>query len=87
MVGEWKERVSLKPKARTAGWSVPKTFYRELLRVADENGFKPGWAYHTYHDKVGGYPPKEEYGDPLPPSEYTKWFVDGLRLKRSRRKR
>lgn len=51
MTGQWKEKVTLPPKRRTAGWSVPKTFYRELLWVAQDRGYKPGWAYFKYREK------------------------------------
>ena len=79
MTGQWKEKVTLPPKRRTAGWSVPKTFYRELLWVAQDRGYKPGWAYFKYREKVGDFPPKEEYGRPVEASAYTRWFVETSR--------
>jgi DNA repair protein RadD len=46
---------AVKPK----NWTVEQksVFYRELLRYADERGWKAGWAYHAYVDRMKVGPP------------------------------
>ncbi len=33
-----------------------ESFYRELLKYADDMGYNSGWAYYKYHDKFKIYP-------------------------------
>lgn len=33
-----------------------RSFYGQLLGYAELMGYKPGWAYHKYHEKFGVYP-------------------------------
>lgn len=71
--GEWVEKVDLPPRK---GKPVPtETFYRELLYCARQRGYRDGWAYWVFKDKVGRDPLPAESGPPVEPSEYTKWFV------------
>jgi ribosomal protein L40E len=36
-----------------------RAFYREQLRIAQERGYKLGWASYRYKDRYGEWPPQE----------------------------
>lgn len=50
-------------------------FYGELLAIADERGYKPGWAYHKYREKVGVFPKNSMPKEPITPSEETRNWI------------
>lgn len=39
-------------------------FYSELLKYAQDKGYKSGWAYHTYKEKYKSYPPSSFSKEP-----------------------
>lgn len=49
-------------------------FYRELCGVAQERGYKPGWAFHKYVEKYG-VQPKGLSNEPAMPSAATMRWV------------
>lgn len=49
-------------------------FYRELCGVAQERGYKPGWAFHKYVEKYG-VQPKGLSNEPAMPSAATLRWV------------
>jgi DNA repair protein RadD len=52
-----------------------RQFLRELMWIADEKGFKPGWAAHKYREKFGEWPSFSGAVDPAPPSDVTRSWV------------
>jgi DNA repair protein RadD len=49
-------------------------FFRQLLWIARERGYKPGWAAHKFKEKFGTWPPR---GSPVPtpPDDATRSWV------------
>jgi DNA repair protein RadD len=41
-----------------------RIFYAELRWIANDSGYKPGWAAHRYNDRFGSRPPWEWNQDP-----------------------
>jgi len=50
-------------------------FYRELLGMASERGYRSGWAYHQYKAKFKQPPDKSFQSKPLQPTEKTVGWV------------
>jgi DNA repair protein RadD len=51
-----------------------REFYAQLLWIAAEKQFKPGWAAHKFKEKFGDWP-SFRHADPLPPSDATRSWV------------
>jgi superfamily II DNA or RNA helicase len=62
-----------KPLAKS--WTVAQKnmFYAELLGYCRQRGFKDGWAYHAYRERVGKGPPEKVIA--MPPSPATLSWV------------
>jgi hypothetical protein len=51
-------------------------FYRELKGMAEERGYKPGWASVNYKEKFGDWPPRDWNGlSALSPSNETRRWI------------
>jgi superfamily II DNA or RNA helicase len=51
-----------------------RLFHAELCWIAQERGYKHGWAAHKFREKFGGWPPRSE-PEPEPPSPATRSWV------------
>lgn len=49
-------------------------FHRQLLWIAQERGYKPGWAGHKYREKFGDWP-RDRYAVPEPPNDTVRSWV------------
>jgi superfamily II DNA or RNA helicase len=49
-------------------------FYQQLLWIARERGYKPGWAAYKFKEKFGHWPPRES-PVPMEPDEATRAWV------------
>ena len=49
-------------------------FYRQLLYIARERSYKPGWAAHKYKERFGDWP-ATRFADPLLPDDATRSWV------------
>jgi DNA repair protein RadD len=49
-------------------------FYRQLLWIADERGYRPGWAAYKHKEKFGEWPPRGSF-EPLQPEPATRSWV------------
>lgn len=63
-----------RPQKRVYGSEEQREFHRQLLFIALERGYKPGWAGHKYKERFGEWPP---WGSPEPvsPSPETRSWV------------
>ena len=53
-----------------------KTFYQNLLWIARERGYKPGWAFHKYLEKFGTQPGGAwKHADPIAPDQSVRSWV------------
>jgi DNA repair protein RadD len=53
-----------------------RNFYRQLLAIRNERGYRPGWAACTYKKKFGAWPPWDWRADePLPPSNEVRSYA------------
>lgn len=59
-------------------------FYRELLGVARERGFKSGWAFHQYKEKYHQMPDRAFNKTPIKPSEKTVNWVKHRWIKKAK---
>ncbi len=50
------------------------SFHRQLLWIARENGYKPGWAAHKHKEKFGAWPESRD-ATPEPPSDAVRSWV------------
>jgi DNA repair protein RadD len=59
------ELVEMKP----ATMEEKRAFWEHVCAMADENGFKPGWATYRYKERFGGWPPSSwpKPGEPRQP--------------------
>lgn len=57
-------------------------FYRELLGIAKERGYRSGWAYHQFKAKFKQAPDKGFSSQPLAPSEKTVGWIKHQWIKR-----
>jgi DNA repair protein RadD len=57
-------------------------FYAELLGIARERRWNPGWAAHKFREKFGDWPPRS-FGHPLPamPSTETRRWTKSQRIR------
>lgn len=60
--------------AAYAGAAERDNFHRELLGIARERGYKPGWASHKFKEKFGAWP-ANRYAAPIAPSPATRSWV------------
>jgi DNA repair protein RadD len=51
-----------------------KAFYCELLWIAEERGYNPGWASHIYREKFKAWP-RWCHATPQPPSDATRAYA------------
>ena len=59
----------------TTPYEERETFYRELLGIAQERKFKPGWAFYQYRSKFKENPDKDFVTIPAMPSpKTTSWL-------------
>lgn len=49
-------------------------FHRQLAAIAEERGYKAGWAAHKYREKFGQWP-RARWVQPLPPDDATRAWV------------
>ncbi len=49
-------------------------FHRQLLWIARDRGYKPGWAAHKFKNRFGVWPPRT-MAEPMPPLPATKRWV------------
>jgi superfamily II DNA or RNA helicase len=54
-------------------------FLGELLWIARERNYKPGWAAHKFKAKFGEWPPKGNF-EPLPPEAATRSWVKSRQI-------
>jgi superfamily II DNA or RNA helicase len=60
-------------KSRIFSFDDKQLFHRELTWIANDRGYKPGWAAHKYREKFGEWPAR--YVEPAPPSATTMSWV------------
>lgn len=66
----------------------PAQFYAELMGVARERGWKPGWAAYKYREAFGQWPPKDIRNVAAAyPTESTRRWVKARQIAWARRKR
>jgi DNA repair protein RadD len=56
-----------------------RRFYGELIWIAREQGYKPGWPWHKFHEKFGDYP-KGMLSEALPPTDQTRRWVKSRQI-------
>ena len=73
-------------KAKASGWTreQKKTFYCELLGHARLKGYKDGWAYHAYKQRVGVGPAEKGY--PIQPTAATLSWIRHLNIARAKQR-
>ena len=73
-------------KAKANNWTrlQKRTFYCELLGYARQKGYKEGWAYHAYKQRVGVGP--AEKGPPSSPSAATLSWIRHLNIARAKQR-
>lgn len=59
-------------------------FYAEVLFIAQEKGYAPGWAAHKYKERYGDWP--RERRQPVAPSLETVRYLKHLQIRWARRK-
>jgi len=59
-------------------------FYRELLGLAQERGYKNGWAYHQFKERYRESPNKLFNPMPIPPSDKTRNWLKHIWIKRKK---
>jgi superfamily II DNA or RNA helicase len=63
-------------------WEERLWFFGQLRGYVEENGFKPGWADHAYHERFGGWPREDKVsGVPaLPCGMYVRVWLKQRKL-------
>jgi superfamily II DNA or RNA helicase len=61
-------------RAETATAGERLDFYRKLLWIARERGYKPGWAAHKHNERYGCWP-AVRFADPAPPDQALRSWV------------
>lgn len=61
-----------------------ETFYRELLGLAEERGYKHGWAFHQYRQKYHEKPDKSFSSRPIMASLKTRNWLKHVWIKRKK---
>lgn len=80
-IGEYMETAEGKLVEIATGFEVDKEmgtpqFYQELKSIAEENGYKPGWAAVNYKEKFGDWPPRDWNRLPaLAPTQATRRWL------------
>jgi superfamily II DNA or RNA helicase len=67
---DWQRRTS----AITYNPNERQKFYSQLLWIADERGYKSGWAWHKFQEKFKTLPPPRK-PEPTPPDEVVRAWV------------
>jgi DNA repair protein RadD len=49
------------------------TFYRQLIHIADERGYRRGWADHKFKEKFGAWPPRRDVTALEPDAATLRW--------------
>lgn len=83
--GELLELTSKKTQLSKA-WTrqAKENFYAELLGYARQKGYKDGWAYHAYKQRIGVGPPSRPI--PLAPSPATLSWIRHLNIARAKQR-
>ncbi|NBX51839.1 hypothetical protein EBT25_18335, partial [bacterium] len=63
-----------------------ETFYRELLGLAEERGYKRGWAFHQYREKYKENPDRNFSTAPVKTSDQTRSWLKHVWIKRKKAK-
>jgi len=58
--------------------------YGEMKFVALERGYKPGWAWHKYHEYTGEFPRGLDHVPPRPPSSEIKGWLLSRQIARAK---
>ena len=62
--------------SRTQHKHDQRAFYRQLLWIVRERGWKLGWAGHKFQEKFGDWPQRSWQGDhPMQPEPETRSWV------------
>jgi superfamily II DNA or RNA helicase len=71
-LGELSRDGTVRPRAASLA-DNKLSFYRQLLWIARERGYKPGWAAHKYREKFDVWP-RRQVAEPEPPApEVLSW--------------
>ena len=77
-------------RVSAANWSQAEkdTFYRELLGLAEERGYRPGFAYYKFVERFNVPPTSSDRWrpSPLPPSDATRSWVRSRQIAYARAK-
>jgi hypothetical protein len=70
-------RVDGQHNAQGTKWTPEQmhVFHRELLWVARQRGYKPGWAAYKHKEKFGVWPQERSAPPPMPPPPSTLAWV------------
>jgi superfamily II DNA or RNA helicase len=73
---------SKRQKKEKRDWSTEERhqFYRELLGVCEERGYKPGWASNKYRERFGTWPPYDFSKVAEYPSPSTRSWVKSRQI-------
>ena len=58
-------------------------FYAQLLGYAEERGYKPGWAFHSYSDKFGVGPSMAK-PDPVEPGTIVRNWITSRNIRKAK---
>lgn len=61
-----------------------ENFYRELLGLAEEKGYKSGWAFHQYRERYKEIPDRRFSKTPAMPSSKTRNWLKHVWIKRKK---
>lgn len=78
--------LSMDGRAKTKKWTreQKRAFYCELLGYAQLKGYKSGWAYHAYKQRIGVGPADQGY--PIQPTPATMSWVRHLNIARAKQR-
>ena len=73
-------------KSTAKSWTreQKRVFYCELLGHAKQKGYKDGWAYHAYRERMGVGPAEKGY--PLQPTAATLSWIRHLNIARAKQR-
>jgi DNA repair protein RadD len=69
----------LRVASQIYGDAKKRHFNAQLLFIARERGYKPGWAAYKFKEKFGHWPPRGSPA-PMPPDEATRAWVRSRRI-------
>ncbi|MFO1163033.1 MAG: DEAD/DEAH box helicase [Reyranellaceae bacterium] len=69
----------------TASEADKSAFYRQLLWIARERGYQPGWASYRHREKFGDWPPTRG-AQPMAPSSTVRSWVRSRQIAHARSK-